>query len=865
MGLKRFYTKSGVDVYAEAKFRTVTDDAWQEHVVPQFWGRAAIDILLNDVFGKEAIPAITTRAREEGIPDFLQSSIVDEEALDGISAEGRFRYERDIREVLNRVSGALGYHGWKQGLFADEEEARIFYDELRHILLHQIAVVELPMLQSFGLDWAYGLLNARPYLPHHRIAGFSTTLLDVAGAGGAFPADEDHLYARLKILAASLSLQGSHARITLPAEHAESLSLIDWKREEELLEATEALGRKTLKEIGGRLMDACDRDGFFGFDPARNRHLAAAIKTARDAGVSEAAIRLAISYAEQGYEEMPLPFPPEETRTADALRVTLSVPDELIEAAMTGHGFLLGAEPRKRHMPAEDLWEHMAKAIWATGEPTLLFRGTVEENNILPQAAVLDETGGFLFAPRSEAVGATINLLSVARGDGIVDLSALSHVTEILTHALDAALSGMKASPRTLEYRPMAIGLANLPMLLMGKALAYDSDAGRSVAALLSAFVTGKAAALSASFSARLGACPAWPYVEKKSLQGIKDKIAALSGTLHLQRGVTRRPLEIKTALCPDRALVEATEKTWAEVYAHAKETGLRNIHLTALAPAPVIDALLGAQTEGIMPAPALVRFEGYFSDTLETAELYGKKLNPMVPAALMRLGYPAAAIEDIYFYAVGHGTLLDAPFVNHDSLRQKSFARATIDAIEAALTTAQHIRYAFNKWTLGEDFCRRVLGFSAADLEDPHFDMLTALGFQEDEIDAANLYCCGTMTLEGAPHLKTQHLPIFDCVAPAGAGGIRRVSAEAQVKMQAAIETFLSGAVSHTVMLSHHTTIEDVKALMLKAWELGVRHARFYREGCSLLQPYVLPLRQVDEADSEPFVPQKKKAALSG
>jgi ribonucleoside-diphosphate reductase alpha chain len=808
-----------------------------EYTVPQGWTQAAVDILLEKIFYPETLPALTKKVAEEGVPAWLWRSEADAAGLESISAEWRYHAEKDIRDVLHRIAGALTYQSWKNGQFASEAEAEIFYDELRYILLHQMASLELNQWTSLGLEWAYGLTAAGPFTPRHHIIPFET--------------NKPHALKRIKILGDTLALEPEavKAAVTLPVENIDSPGFIGWKRNSDIRQVTENLGRTLLETAAYHVMDACDRDSFFGFDPARNAKLAQAVAEARQSGLSEAAIRMAISYAEQGYEEISLSQPEEEQTAADCIKTVLSVPDDFIESALTGHSFTLyeGTEPRQ-HYPAEKLWNGLAEAVWSSGEPAVSFRSSIEAANVAGQALSSDATGGFVFLPGSRAPAATINLLAL-------DVAALPHVTRVMVFALDAA---------SVEdnHRPLMLGITNIAAWLMGKGMAYDSDAGRVTAALVTALVSGSAYQVSAEMAARHGAFPAYAAQSKVYLQILKDKIAALSGTAFLQKGMTRRPVQIRTTLCPDNALVEAVKQAWEEAYRLGKETGFRHAHLTGIDTDAGVQALLGGQTQDMMPSLALVRFEGYFSETLEGAQLYGKKLNPMVPRALTQLGYTAAERENIHFYAVGHGTLLDAPHINHKSLRAKGFHQAALDALEAALSTAMHIRYAFNKWTLGEEFCSRVLGFSVQEMESGTFDMLAGLGFSEDHIESANIYCCGTMTLEGAPHLKPEHLGIFDCVAPTAGFGVRRVSAEAQIKMQAALETFLSGAAAHTVLLAHHTSIEEVQKLILAGWQLGVKGLRLYRDGCSLLHPLILPLSKNETMkEEEETLPCPKKS----
>ena len=844
MGWARFYTQAGRDIFSGVRFRTVSNEQHLEYTVPQSWTQAAVDILLEKIFYPETLPALTKKVAEEGVPAWLWRSEADAAGLENISAEWRYHYEKDIREVLHRIAGALTYQAWKNRLFSHEADAEVFYDELRYILLHQTAAPELNQWMSLGLDWAYGLTGVAAFTPRHRIV--------------AFEADKAQALKRVKILGDTLALapEASMVAVTLPVENIDSPAFIAWKRNSDIRQVAENLGQRVLETAAYHVMDACDRDSFFGFDPARNPKLAEAVAGARQSGLSEAAIRMAISYAEQGYEEISLSLPGEERSAAHCIKTVLSVPDDFVEAALTGHSFLLceGTEP-KQHYPAEKLWNGLAEAVWSSGEPAISFRSSIEAANVTGQALSSDATGGFVFLPGSAAPSATINLLAFAQGvSGVIDINALQHVTRVMTFALDAA------SPAD-DYRPVMLGVTNIAAWLMGKGIAYDSDAGRVTAALAVALVSACAARTSAEMAIKLGAFPSYPVHAKIYLQNIKDKIAALAGTSFLQKGMTRRPVQIRTTLCPDRALAGAVQLAWDQAYRLGRETGFRHAHLTGMATDPAVQALLGGQTQDMMPEQALVRFEGYFSDTLEGAQLYGKKLNPMAPRALTQLGYTAVERENIHFYAVGHGTLLEAPHINHKSLRAKGFHQAALDALEASLATALHIRYAFNKWTLGEEFCCRVLGFSREEMESGAFDMLAGLGFSEDHIEAANIYCCGTMTLEGAPHLKPEHLGIFDCVAPTSGFGVRRVSPAAQIKMQAALETFLSGAAAHTVMLGHHTAIEEVQKLMLTGWEFGVKSLRLYRDGCSLLHPVMLPASKDETVKEEESLPCPKQS----
>ena len=848
MRVSRLHTQPGRDPIAESRYRPHKGEDWFEYTVPQGWGSAAVDVLLGKVFYRDPLPALTRAVPEDGVPEWLWRHAPDEAGLETISAEWRYRQERDARDVFHRISGGLAYHGWKAGLFDAEEDARAFYDEFRYLLLHRRAAPEIALLACAGLDWAYGL-QGKGFEPAAQIAAFGGAVPKAPHAGVTIPPglDQKNLLRRIRLTAETLSLDDDGRRISvlLPVENVDSRDFATLRRRGDIEVLAREAGTRMLIQALHLVMDACDREAVFGFDPDFNPELAHAMDRGRRAGIGEAALRAALSYAQQGFENIGLRTAPEAEEAPLPLTPALSIPDEFIERALTGHGFMLeeGGEER-RHVAAETLWNDIVEAIWSSGDPGLFFRDSAAS---FISGAGQSGQGGLIFAPGSAAPGATLNLPAFAGKDHIVDAPAVSHAATIMAVALEISFAYMNAPENTRAFRPLAIGFTGLSGLLMGNALAYDSDAGRNAAALVTALVSGAAHRASAELAASLGAFERYPACEKAFLQGVKDKMSAVSGTAYMQQGVTRRPVQLNAKQCADQQLVEAVGTAWEEAYAKGREKGFRHAHLTSVETDFALQALFGGASRDIAPEAGLARFEGYFTDALETSEMYGKKLNPVVPKALAKLGYGAAELDGIYFYAIGHGTLLDAPHINHRALKAKGFHQAALDALETALKSAQHIRYAFNKWTLGEDFCRRMLGFKPEELASGTFDMLTALGFSEDHIDAANVYCCGTMMLEGAPHLKPAHLCVFDCRAPAP-GGVRQVSAEAQVKMQAALEPFLSGAAVNTIEVPHHATIEEVDRLALLGWELGAKQIRIYRDGCSLLHPIATGVQTAPE-----------------
>lgn len=841
---ERVHTRADQDVLENIRLRTVRDENWTEYTVPSMWNRSAIDVLCQKVFYKQGIPAETAPLTEENVPTWLWPRT---------GASPVQTYETDIRDVLKRMAGGWTYRGWKKGIFETEENARIFYDETLFLLLHQMASPDIAQWQNAGLDWAYGLsVPTEAKRAVHETASFDERQ-PLSGVGILWPKEKSSAgdVQKIKTYAQGLPSAKARSTLTLPVENIGSPSFVVWKKNENIDAMAKRIGLRTLRAASHRVMDACDRNSIFGFDPARHAPLRQAVVEARTFGLTDSAIDRAIAYARDGYEEVPLPAPTDDEETFAALRAVLAVPDSFMETALTGHGFTLNEEGMSaQHYPAQKLLADITDAVWASGEPAISFRDTMTASSVLlGQGLDLVESasGGFVFCPDACAPSAVLNPLKVLQGGW----PAFEHAARLMTVVLEIVIDTLPPQPATESYRPLMLGVTNIAAFLMSQGLAYDSEEGRTMASLMTALLTGVALRTSAELAGALGRSAAGLMFEKNMLQLIKDKKTCLSGGAVLPKGMMRRLLVPRTSLCHDKTLVPAALKAWDDAYDLGRKNGFRHAQVTGISTPPDLQALLSDHARDLSPEISLVRFESYFSDVLETVELYGKRLNPMVVTALQKLGYNATQIDDVCFYALGHGTLLDAPGINHETLKARGFHQAALSALEAALKKAQHIRYVFNKWTLGQDFCEHMLGFTAQDLDSGTFDMLAALGFSEDDIDAANVYCCGTMTLEGAPHLLPEHVSIFDCISPAGDQGVRCVSPTAQIDMQAAVELFLTGAATHTVELAHHISIDDTQKLILQAWERGVKTVRLYRQGSSLFDPVMISLDRQAASDS--------------
>src|SRR5215510_12717306 len=336
----------------------------------------------------------------------------------------------------------------------------------------------------------------------------------------------------------------------------------------------------------------------------------------------------------------------------------------------------------------------------------------------------------------------------------------------------------------------------------MSSGLSYDSDAGRQIAGTLTSIMTGVSYATSAEMAKELGTFPGYKKNRDHMLRVIRNHRRAAHGERSGYDKVATPPVPLDHKSCPDPRLSEHAKRAWDRALALGSEHGYRNAQVSVIAPTGTIGLVMDCDTTGIEPDFALVKFKklaggGYF-----------KIINRAVPEALRVLGYSPAQIAEIEAYAVGHGTLAQAPAVNPGALKAKGFTDAALARLDAALKTAFDIKFAFNRWTLGEEFLTNTLQIPAQTLADPSFELLASLGFSKKDIEAANDHVCGAMTLEGAPHLAEKHLPIFDCASPCGRKGKRFLSVESHIRMMAASQPFISGAISKTINMPNEASV---------------------------------------------------------
>ena len=501
-----------------------------------------------------------------------------------------------------------------------------------------------------------------------------------------------------------------------------------------------------------------------------------------------------------------------------------------------------GRPPRPcRTLRARDLWDQIAYAAWSCADPGVQFDTTINEWHTCPvdgRIRASNPCSEYMFLDDTACNLASLNLLRFYNLEtGTYDLEAYRHAIRLWTIVLEisvymAQFPSAEIARRSYDYRTLGLGYANLGALLMVQGIPYDSPRGRAVCGALTAIMHSVAYSTSAEMAAELGPFPRYAANREAMLRVIRNhRRAVYHAPAQEYEGLTIPPQGLQEQDCPPE-LLQAARAEADRMLELGEKYGYRNAQVTVLAPTGTIGLVMDCDTTGIEPDFALVKFKklaggGYF-----------KIINQAVPPALRRLGYAPWQIDDIVRYVRGAGTLEGCPYINPGTLKAKGFTDEVLQRIEEQLPTTFKLVYVFNRWTIGEEFLRTVLRIPEEKLRQSDFDLLTYLGFTREQIEAAEAYVCGTMTIEGAPHLKEEHYPVFDCANKCGEKGQRFLSWEAHIRMMAAAQPFISGAISKTINMPHEATIEDVKKAYWLSWQLGTKAIALYRDGSKLSQP---------------------------
>jgi len=521
---------------------------------------------------------------------------------------------------------------------------------------------------------------------------------------------------------------------------------------------------------------------------------------------------------------------------------SVRIPNSFFKALSENGNWELKARTDGRVMqsiPAREVWDQIANAAWRCADPGTQYDTTINEWHTCPKGGRINASNPcseYMFLDNTACNLASINLRKFFNeSDNSFDVTGFEYTTRLWQTVLEVSIlmaqfPSKEVAQLSYDYRTTGLGFANLGSMLMVSGIAYDSEQARGVAGAITAIMTGVAYKTSAEMASFLGAFDRYEENKENMLRVMRNHRAAAYDAEDAYVGIEIKPQGIKAQYTPDYLLKAAT-KAWDDAVQLGEKYGYRNAQTTVIAPTGTIGLVMDCDTTGVEPDFALVKFKklsggGYF-----------KIINQSVPQALKNLGYSQAENDAIVNFAVGHASFEGAPHINNESLLAKGFTAEEIAKLNGAAKSAFEIGFIFNRFTLG-DACLTRLGFKEEVFADWSFSLLEALGFTEDQIDEANDYVCGTMTVEGAPALKEEHLSIFDCANKNGKKGVRYIHAHGHIRMMAACQPFLSGAISKTINLPNEATVEEIADSYLMSWSLGLKANAIYRDGSKLSQP---------------------------
>jgi len=956
MRITRRFTKDNQSPYDQIDFRSATSEIrnpdgstvfqLKDFQVPAHWSAVACDIIAQKYFRKAGVPAHLKPVEENTVPSWLWRQVPDEDALNDLPEEERYSGETDAKQVFNRLAGTWTYWGWKGGYFTSEEDAQIFYDEMRYMLAMQMAAPNSPQWFNTGLHWAYGIdgpgqghfyvdyktgkltssdsayKNPQPHAcfiqsvkddlvnengimdlwtREARLfkygSGTGSNFSDLRGCdeplSGGGKSSGLMSFLRIGDRAAGAIKSGGTTRraakmVVIDIDHPDIEKFINWKVTEEQKVAALVTGSKICSKHLQAIFKACvncSSDDDSCFDAKKNPALKREIKAARQLQVPDNYIQRVIQFAKQGFKD--LEFDTYDTDWDSEAYSTVSgqnsnnsvrVTDSFLKAVEAGRDWDLKARTNGetvKTLNAAELWDKVGFAAWSCADPGIQFHTTINDWHTCPKSGPIrasNPCSEYMFLDDTACNLASLNLMQFIKGeDGnkTFDIENFEHAVRLWTMVLEISVTmaqfpSKEIATLSYRYRTLGLGFANIGGLLMASGLAYDSDEGRAYCGAISALMTGMSYATSAEMAKELGAFEGYEDNSSDMLRVMRNHRRAAYGHEDGYKHLSVNPVPLDHKSCPDSKLVDHACRAWDKALEGGQEHGYRNAQATVIAPTGTIGLVMDCDTTGIEPDFALVKFKklaggGYF-----------KIINRTVPTALKGLGYTDEQLDAIVNYAVGYGTLKEAPGVNHESLIAKGFTEEIIEKIEESLGSTFDIKFAFNKWSLGEEFCTKTLNIPAEKLDEPEFNLLSFIGFSTKDIDDANEYCCGTMTLEGAPHLKDEHLPIFDCANPCGRKGKRLLSVESHIRMMAASQPFISGAISKTINMANTATVEDCKKSYMLSWRLALKANALYRDGSKLSQPLNAQVLGIDDDESEvdaeslAALPQAEKAAVA-
>jgi ribonucleoside-diphosphate reductase alpha chain len=795
--------------------------------VPKQWSQIATDILAQKYFRKAGVP----------------------------QADGSLGRETTVKQVAHRMANCWRVWGERYGYFATEQDAQIFYEELVYSILNQACVPNSPQWFNTGLHESYGITG---------------------GAQGHYYVDPKDK--KLKRSTSAYERPQPHACFILSVSDdlVNEGGIMDlWTREARIFKYGSGVGTNfsQIRGANEKLSGGGSSSGLMSFLKIGDR-AAGAIKSGGTTRRAAKMVCLDLDHPEvmdfinwkvkeedkvaaliaAGYDNS---YEGEAYATVSGQNSNNSVriPNSFFKALSENGNWELKARTDGRVMqsiPAREVWDQIANAAWRCADPGTQYDTTINEWHTCPKGGRINASNPcseYMFLDNTACNLASINLRKFFNeSDNTFDVTGFEYTTRLWATVLEVSIlmaqfPSKEVAQLSYDYRTTGLGFANLGSMLMVSGIAYDSEEARGIAGSITAIMTGVAYKTSAELASFLGAFDRYEENKEDMLRVMRNHRAAAYDAEGAYVGLEIKPQGIKAQHTPDYLLKAAT-KAWDDAVQLGEKYGYRNAQTTVIAPTGTIGLVMDCDTTGVEPDFALVKFKklsggGYF-----------KIINQSVPQALKNLGYTQAENDAIVNFAVGHASFAGAPHINNESLLAKGFLPEEIAKLNGAAKSAFEIGFIFNRFTLG-DACLTRLGFKEEVFADWSFNLLESLGFTEDQIDAANDYVCGTMTVEGAPALKEEHLSIFDCANKNGKKGERYIHAHGHIRMMAACQPFLSGAISKTINLPNEATVEEIADSYLMSWTLGLKANAIYRDGSKLSQPLSTKSDKKKKADA--------------
>ncbi|MBK7404983.1 MAG: adenosylcobalamin-dependent ribonucleoside-diphosphate reductase [Phycisphaerales bacterium] len=901
MKVDRKYTKAGQDPFATVEWTTRSSKIsnpdgsvvfeMPDAEVPVTWSQLATDIMVSKYFRKAGVPQFE---HAFALPNTAQAVL--KRDCHGNVVTGP---ERSARQVIHRLAGCWRFWGETHGYFDSPEDAQAFYDELVFMMVHQMCAPNSPQWFNTGLHWAYGIAGpaqghfipdpktGEVFLAHDAYshpqphACFIQSISDdLVGPGGIMD-----LWVREARLFKYGSGTGTNfSRLRADGERlsggGKSSGLMSWLRIGDRAAAAIKSGGTTRRaaKMVCLDMDHPDIEEFVNWKVREEVKVAALVEGLKqlrkeDESIRETADRLGLRLDYDFNGEAYL------TVSGQNSNNSVRVPDAFFDAVDADAEWKTTwrtTGETARTFKAGKLWDEICYAAWRCADPGVQYDGTINAWHTCPNGGRINASNPcseYMFLDDTACNLASLNVMKFFDAETrIFDVEGFEHAIDLWTTVLEisvlmAAYPSERIAELSYRYRTLGLGYANLGAMVMQAGIPYDSEESRAVCACLTAILTGRAYRQSALLAAEQGPFPGYESDQDNMLRVIRNHRRAAHGVARDAKeweGLRVRPLPIDHKLCESGrievsnapTLAEHAMRAWDDALAFGERHGFRNAQVTVIAPTGTIGLLMDCDTTGVEPDFALVKFKklaggGYF-----------KIVNESVRPALESLGYEPEQIREILTHILG--TIhLDAPLPEKVKgaqpgqtfaqwLRGKGLNEEDLTRVTRSLRGVFELSFAFAPWALGDAAMKR-LGLDPEKAKaDPKFNTLKKLGLRDRQIEQLNEIICGTQTVEGAPYLKDEHLAVFDCANKCGRKGERFIAPEGHIRMMAAAQPFISGAISKTINLPNDADVEEIQRCYRLSWELGLKANALYRDGCKLSQPLSTKSDTAAETDVE-------------